>query len=186
MRQHRLESEAGSTGIGQQGTERRLVVVVQALQLFEAARRIGSGRLVLGDAVADGPRIGLTHGNAAVVADADVPALVHLAGAALPARTPHAVGQSSVEGGFRRLARHRNRIELHVDGGQRRFDEERHQEQEYEQTEDGQQQEERRQSKFDVLSHRVLFLLFLIRIASHLYQSPSPPLLLWPSSRPLF
>ena len=130
MGKHRLEPA---------GSIRRGVLVTEVLQLFEIARRIRSGRPVLGDAVAYRARIGLTDRNATEVPDADVPALVHLSGAALTARTPIAVGQSAVEGRFRRLARHRYRIKLHVDGGQRRFNEKWHQEEEGEQTEHGHQ-----------------------------------------------
>lgn len=83
VRKHRLQPT---------GSIHRRVPGAQVLHLFEIARRIGSGRLVLGDPVAYGARIRLAHRNAAEVADADVPAFVHFPGAALAARTPVAVG----------------------------------------------------------------------------------------------
>lgn len=78
-----------------------------------------------------------------------------------------------MEGRFRRLARHWNRIELHVDGGQRRLDEERHQEEEGEETEDSQQQEEGRQSEFDILSHGVVLLFCITGHLSALFPPHS-------------
>ena len=92
---------------------------------------------MLNDLVTNGASIGFPDWHAAAIPHSYVPAFVHFFGAAFAARAPLAVGQSTMKTGLRSFTNDWLRIELHVDGGQGRLDEERDEEQENEKAENG-------------------------------------------------